>query len=140
MSMSCLSRAAIVATRLPGGRAVAVAAVALGTAGVLWAWPHTPQPPGARREFSVTARRYEFIPDRLVVDQDDLVKIDFTAEDIPHSFTIDAYRIAKRAGAGQTVSFEFRADQAGRFPYYCNLAIDDGCRKMHGELVVRARE
>jgi heme/copper-type cytochrome/quinol oxidase subunit 2 len=92
-----------------------------------------------KREFSVSARRYEFTPARIEVDQDDLVKISFTAEDIPHSFTVDAYRIAKRAGAGQTVNFEFRADKAGTFPFYCNLAIDDGCRKMRGELVVRPR-
>jgi len=92
-----------------------------------------------KREFSVSAKRYEFTPARIEVDQDDLVKISFTAEDIPHSFTVDAYRIAKRAGAGQTVSFEFRADKAGTFPFYCNLAIDDGCRKMRGEIVVRPR-
>lgn len=121
-------------TRLGAATAVVLGAVAV------WAWPLAPeQSSGARREIAVSARRYEFTPDRIVVDQNDLVKIDFTAEDIPHSFTIDAYRIAKRAGAGQTVTFEFRADQAGTFPYYCNLAIDEGCRKMHGELVVRAR-
>ena len=65
-----------------------------------------------------------------------LAKIELTAEDIAHSFTVDEYRIAKRAGAGQTVTFEFRADKPGTFRYYCNLAIDDGRRKMHGELVV----
>ena len=49
------------------------------------------------------------------------MKITFTADDIAHSFTIDQYRIAKRAGAGQTVVFEFRADQAGTHRFYCNL-------------------
>ena len=61
------------------------------------------------------------------------------AENIPHSFTIDAYRIAKRAGAGQTVVFEFRADRTGTFPFYCNLATDEGCKQMHGELTVGPR-
>ena len=125
------------------GPVVAAVGVLLGVvAGVLLARPPDPlqEPSGTRRELAVSGRRYEFTPDRIVVDQNDLVKISFTAEDIPHSFTVDAYRIAKRAGAGQTVTFEFRADQAGTFPFYCNLAIDEGCRKMHGELVVRARE
>jgi cytochrome c oxidase subunit 2 len=113
-------------------------------AGALLAWPAATAPApqdtsGARREIEVSARRYAFTPDHIEVDQDDLVKIVFTAEDIPHSFTIDEYRIAKRAGAGQTVTFEFRADQAGTFTFYCNLAIDDGCRDMRGELVVRER-
>jgi nitrous-oxide reductase len=92
-----------------------------------------------RREFAVTATRFTFEPQMLEVRQDDLVKVTFRAEDIAHSFTIDAYRIAKRAGAGQAVVFEFRADRPGRFPFYCNLSIDDRCRDMRGELVVRSR-
>ena len=67
------------------------------------------------------------------------MKIELRTEDIAHSLTIDAYRIAKRVGPGHPVTFEFRADRAGTFRYYCNLQIDDGCRQMHGELVVRPR-
>ncbi len=94
---------------------------------------------GNVRAIELSARRYAFEPARIEVLQDDLVKVRFTAEDIAHSFTVDQYRIAKRAGAGQTVTFEFRADQAGTFPFYCNLAIDEGCRRLKGELVVRAK-
>ncbi len=93
----------------------------------------------SKREFAVHAKRYQFSPARIEVSQDDMVKVTFTADDIAHSFTIDEYRIAKRAEAGQTVSFEFRADRPGTHPIYCNLTNDEGCRKMHGELVVRAR-
>lgn len=99
--------------------------------------PSTAQ--GEAREIDVSARRYSFTPARVEVQQNDLVTIHFTAQDIAHSFTVDQYRIAKRAGAGQTVTFEFRADRAGTFPYYCNLAIDEGCRQMHGELIVRPK-
>lgn len=94
---------------------------------------------GEAREIDVSARRYTFTPARVEVQQNDLVKIHFTAQDIAHSFTVDDYRIAKRAGAGQTVTFEFRADRVGTFPYYCSLAIDDGCRQMRGELIVRPK-
>jgi heme/copper-type cytochrome/quinol oxidase subunit 2 len=93
----------------------------------------------AAREFTVQAHKYAFTPQQLEVRQDDLVKITLRTEDIAHSFTIDGYRIAKRVSPGQTVVFEFRADQPGRFPYYCNLTIDDGCKKMRGELIVRAK-
>jgi heme/copper-type cytochrome/quinol oxidase subunit 2 len=94
---------------------------------------------GAQQAFVVVARKYAFEPARLEVQQDDVVKVTFRADDIAHSFTIDAYRIAKRAGAGQTVTFEFRADRPGTFPFYCDLRADDGCRKMRGTLVVRPR-
>jgi heme/copper-type cytochrome/quinol oxidase subunit 2 len=92
------------------------------------------------RRFTVSARKYAFTPGRLEVQQDDLVRVTLSTDDIPHSFTIDKYRIAKRVEAGKPIVFEFRADQAGRFPIYCNLAADDGCRKMIGELVVAARK
>jgi heme/copper-type cytochrome/quinol oxidase subunit 2 len=91
------------------------------------------------KPFAVTVRRFAFDPPRIEVNQDDLVKIELHTDDIAHSLTIDDYRIAKRVGPGHPVTFEFRADRAGTFPYYCNLQIEDGCRRMRGELVVRPR-
>ena len=110
-------------------------------AGLLLAAPFARTSPvraqGATREFTISGDHFAFAPVRMEVQKDDLVKIIFTARDIAHSFTIDQYRIAKRAAAGQTVVFEFRADQVGTHRFYCNLTQDDRCRKMEGELVVR---
>ena len=92
-----------------------------------------------RREITLTAKRYEFSQTRIEVAANDVVKITLVAEDIPHSFTIDEYRISKRAAPGRPATFEFRADRAGTFPFYCNLTIDEGCRQMRGELVVISR-
>jgi heme/copper-type cytochrome/quinol oxidase subunit 2 len=96
-------------------------------------------PQGGSREFSVHARKYAFNPQTLEVQQDDLVKVTLISDDIPHSFTVDNYRIARRVGGGQTTVFEFRADQAGKFPFYCNLTADERCKEMHGELVVNRK-
>jgi nitrous-oxide reductase len=92
------------------------------------------------KPFSVRAHRFAFEPARIEVNQDDLVKIELRTDDIAHSLTIDDYRIAKRVGPGQPVTFEFRADRAGTFPYYCNLQVEDGCRQMRGVLVVKPRQ
>ncbi|MCC7009320.1 MAG: cupredoxin domain-containing protein [Acidobacteria bacterium] len=104
----------------------------------------------ARRDFNVTARNYAFevggsSAPEIRVSQNDLVHITFTAEDIPHSFTIEDhgdshYRIMRRAEPGKPVSFDFRADTAGRFRFYCSLSIDDRCKSMQGTLVVQPRE
>lgn len=67
----------------------------------------------------------------------DIVAIALEAEDIPHSFAIDALRICQRATPGTKVTFEFRVEERGTFPFYCSLTADPGCRQMHGELVVR---
>lgn len=91
---------------------------------------------GVVRTFEIRGDNFAFSPARIEVQKDDVVKISFTAVDIPHSFTMDgAYRIAKRASAGQTVTFEFRASGSERF--YCNLNQDQRCKDMHGELVVK---
>ena len=43
-------------------------------------------------------------------------------------------------GAGQAITFEFRADHAGTFEFYCNLTADPACREMKGTLVVKGKE
>jgi plastocyanin len=126
-------RSASLTRSLAGTTALLALVVATGLASV------GAQERGAQRSFVVSAHRYAFDPDRIEVQQDDLVTITFRTQDIPHTFSIDAYRISKRAAAGQTVSFEFRASKPGTFPIYCDLRLDDGCRRMKGELVVTPR-
>ena len=91
------------------------------------------------REITIAAKAGQFEPSKVEVRQNDLVKVTFAAEDGPHSLNIDAYRIAKRARPGRPAVFEFRADRAGTFPYYCNLSESAGSHDMKGELIVRER-
>ena len=123
-------------TRMPRGVRTALALAVVVAAASLWAGRAAGR--GQVREITITGDQFSFSPARIEVQKDDLVQIKFTAKDIAHSFTVDVpYRISKRAGAGQSVVFEFRADETGRFPFYCNLTQDDRCKQMKGELVVR---
>jgi cytochrome c oxidase subunit 2 len=90
-----------------------------------------------RRTFTLTARKFEFEPEVVDVRRNEVVRITVTSTDIAHSFTIDAYRIQKRIPAGGSVTLEFRADEVGRFPFYCSMRADPGCAEMRGELIVR---
>jgi cytochrome c oxidase subunit 2 len=90
-----------------------------------------------RRAITLTARKFTFDPDVIDVRHNDVVRLTITSADIAHSFTVDAYRIQKRIPPGGTVTFEFRADEVGRFPFYCSLRADPGCAEMRGELIVR---
>jgi heme/copper-type cytochrome/quinol oxidase subunit 2 len=135
--------------RFQGAARLVMAGMAVGAAALVANWLAGGTAPVARlraqeqapvqREVAVAAKKYAFQPGRIEVNQNDLVRVTLRSEDIPHSFTIDSYRIAKRVGAGKTVAFEFRADHAGTFPIYCNLRQEDGCRNMRGELVVHGR-
>jgi heme/copper-type cytochrome/quinol oxidase subunit 2 len=117
--------------------AVAVAATLASTLGLV---------AQSRRDFQVTARRYAFTvagstTAEIRVEQDDLVHVTLASEDIPHSFTIEQapYRIMRRAEPGKPVSFDFRADEAGRFAITCSLTADSRCREMHATLIVSPR-
>jgi heme/copper-type cytochrome/quinol oxidase subunit 2 len=92
-----------------------------------------------RREFTIVAKDFHYSPTRIEVTQDDLVKLTIRSEDIPHSFTIDEYRISKRVPANGSTTFEFQADRPGTFAFYCGLTGDPGHKMMRGELVVRSK-
>jgi len=124
------------ATLMHRRRAIALAVGCVGLLGFLWIRADAHEQ-GKVVEVTIDGDHYTFAPTRIEVQKDDLVKVTFRARDIAHSFTVDAYRIAKRAAAGQTIVFEFRADQTGTFPFYCNLSQDDRCKQMKGEVVVR---
>lgn len=99
-----------------------------------------------KHEFQVSAHKYAYRVtgvDRpeIHVREGEIVHITFSTEDIPHSLTIDGpYRISKRAAPGKPVTFDFLADKPGTFDFYCNLALDERCRKeLRGRLIVDPR-
>ena len=120
---------------MPGFRTSAVPVALLAATFTLAAQEQAPN----RRDIVIVARDHRFAPDRIEVTRDDLVRITLRSEDAPVGFAIDAYRIAKRVAGGQAVTFEFRADQVGTFPFYCNITSDEQCRDMKGTLVVAPR-
>jgi heme/copper-type cytochrome/quinol oxidase subunit 2 len=101
----------------------------------------------SKKDFSVSAHKYGYKVEgsdrpEIRVQKDDLVRITFSTDDIPHSFTIgdDPYRIMRRAEPGKPVTFEFRADKAGSFPFKCTLTADDRCKELQGLLVVEDKK
>ena len=87
-------------------------------------------------ELSLVARDFRWTPNRIELSQDDLIRLTIRSEDIAYSFAIDEYRIIRRIPEGASTTFEFRADRAGTFRFYCNLS-DGNHGPMQGELVVR---
>lgn len=126
-----------------GRWAVGVALTALLAAGIAVRAASAPQ---ARREFIVTAYKYGYRVSgaskaEIRVQTGDLVKITFSSEDIAHSFTIDGYRIMKRADPGKPITIDFRAEKKGTWTFYCNLGNDDRCPKeTRGTLIVEDKE
>lgn len=96
----------------------------------------SPVADGARR-IEVTGRSFEFDPPEITVTAGEDIAIVLTSEDLQHDFTIDELDAHVVAGAGDTDEGGFRADEPGRYTYYCTVAghRDAG---MEGTLVVEA--
>jgi heme/copper-type cytochrome/quinol oxidase subunit 2 len=86
--------------------------------------------------FSIDARQYEFVPERIEVHQGDHIEITLTASDVTHGFYLEGYGIEQRVVPGVAQRMVFTADQTGKFRFRCSVS----CGVMHpfmlGELVV----
>ena len=130
-------------------RRVLPSTLAVGGAALLcWAiGAGVPAAAQARRDFSVSAHKYSYNVEgsskpEIRVQEGDLVHITFSADDIPHSFSIedDHYRIMRRAEPGKPVTFDFLADKPGTFTFRCTLRTDDRCREIVGSLFVAPKK
>jgi heme/copper-type cytochrome/quinol oxidase subunit 2 len=133
--------------RNPLSRRLLTSALAFAAAGVVFAAYGAVIKARAqsKKDFAVTARKYSYKVEgaskpEIRVQKGDLVRITFSSEDIPHSFTIvddqGHYRIMRRAEPGAPVTFEFLADKPGEFHFQCTLRADDRCRELSGTMAV----
>ncbi len=99
------------------------------------------EPPGQVpvKEFSVEARRFEFVPNRLEVNQGDHVKVTIHSADGTHGFEIKQFGIKEKAKrGGEPVTVEFDATRPGTFEIKCSEYCGRGHSHMTGTLVVNA--
>ncbi len=74
------------------------------------------------REFTVTGQSFSFSPSSLTVKKGDKVRITFKNTGGFHDLRVDGYGVGtKQINGGQQETFEFTADKAGTFEYYCSV-------------------
>lgn len=85
----------------------------------------------------VTAKKYEFTPNPIVVKRGEPVKLAITALDHDHGFKLEAFHINEKIKKGTTVTVEFTPDKTGSFPFQCSSFCGMGHGKMKGTLEVQ---
>jgi nitrous-oxide reductase len=89
---------------------------------------------GSDVEIWMSATRSHFTPDIIRLKQGDRVKLHITnleqTRDATHGFAIANHNIQASLEPGETASFEFTADQAGAFNFYCT----EFCSALHLEM------
>ncbi len=95
-----------------------------------------PTPTPAVKEFSMTAKQWEFTPSTLTVKKGDKVKLSIKSVDVAHGFTLTAFGISERLEPNKTVVVEFTADKVGTHSFFCSVSCGAGHRDMQGTLTV----
>jgi nitrous-oxide reductase len=96
---------------------------------------------GSHVTVKMTAVRSNFEPNKVEVNQGDLVTIHLTnieqSTDMLHGFSLGEYNLNIVVDPGETKTIEFVADKPGVFPYYCSNFCSALHQEMQGYLLVR---
>lgn len=89
------------------------------------------------RVIKLTASKYKFAPDPIVVKKGELVRLVAKSLDVGHGISIPEFNLNLSIPAGPDSVGEFTAAKEGEFTASCSVYCGTGHGKMQGKLVVR---
>jgi len=92
----------------------------------------------APRVIEVKAKKYDFEPSTIEVQQGERVVLRVTSTDRLHGIGIKKFGVSKEIPKGQTVDVEFVASTPGTYKVLCTEDCGKGHDDMVGTLVVKA--
>jgi cytochrome c oxidase subunit II len=90
------------------------------------------------RVIAVQAKRFEFMPNTIVVKAGEKVQLDMTSLDDAHGISLPAFKISQDILPGKTSTVTFTAGAVGSYPFHCSVFCGFGHLDMKGEIVVIA--
>jgi cytochrome c oxidase subunit II len=98
--------------------------------------PQAPEP----KVIEVVARKFEFEPSRIEVEEGEHVRLVVRSADGAHGVEIKKFKVNKLVPRGDNgVTIDFVASAPGTYPILCSEYCGDGHEDMTGTLVVRAK-
>jgi cytochrome c oxidase subunit II len=88
------------------------------------------------RIIQVTASRYKFSPDPIVVKLGEKVRLILTSSDVTHGIAISEFKVNVAIPVGKTEITEFIVNKKGTFSMHCSVYCGPGHSKMQGALIV----
>ncbi len=89
------------------------------------------------KEFTITAKNWEFSPSAITVNKGDKVRLKITSTDGIHSFVLADFNVSSKLEVDNTQVIEFTADKAGSFKFRCGIPCGSGHMDMNGTLIVK---
>jgi cytochrome c oxidase subunit 2 len=84
----------------------------------------------------LTARKFEYSPSEITVKKGVPVVLEITSLDRDHGFKLRQFGVRADVKPGQITRVRIVPNQAGRFPFECDVFCGSGHEDMSGELVV----
>lgn len=91
---------------------------------------------GEKKEFEITAKNWEFVPDTIEVNLGDLVDLHVISIDVTHGFYLGEFGVNEILKPNKEVDIEFIADKRGTFSFSCSVPCGSGHGRMRGQLIV----
>lgn len=88
------------------------------------------------RVITITARRFEFVPNEITLRKDETVKLRIRSEDVTHGVFLKPLGIDAQVPAGGTVEVTVTPRQAGRYRAICDYFCGAGHGAMKMTFVV----
>jgi len=88
------------------------------------------------RVVKVTAHKFMFMPDRIVVKAGEPVRLEVTSTDVAHGMDIEGMEIDVELPPNETQNIEFTPEEPGTYHFHCSVYCGEGHEDMHGTLIV----
>lgn len=88
------------------------------------------------RVIALTAAKYKFSPDPIVVKLGEKVRIKATSLDVQHGLAIPEFDVDLTINPHKTSTVEFVAFKEGKFEAECSVYCGSGHMDMHASLIV----
>ena len=115
------------------------AAVLVATLGVLAAarawWPASPAS-GSEQVIRLTASKFVFTPNEIMLEKGVPAVIEITSLDRDHGFKVPELGIRADVKPGRTTRVRLVPERTGRFAFRCDVFCGTGHEDMDGEIVV----
>ena len=98
---------------------------------------NTNQSTGPVKQFTMTAKDWQFTPSTITVNKGDKVKLTVTALDKNHGFALPDFNVNVNLPKGEAQVIEFTADKQGTFTFFCSVFCGSGHGNMKGSLIVK---
>ena len=89
------------------------------------------------QEISLTAKKWEFSPSTLTVNEGDIVTLTVQSLDVTHGMALPAFGVNLILTPGDTKTATFTADKKGTYSFTCSVPCGTGHKDMRGTLVVQ---